>query len=369
MSHIKCLSLLSILALFFVATSGCSDEYPPEIDIEIRRHEGSEPGFFIKVGKKEYRGEGLMESFIGDLEEHIVLRPELKATFHIDDYMSNSENFDEHVWSTARKAAEVGLRNIKVHVPESVKSGEDGYRLPSEVEDVVLPKADCCDNLREPKHRHLIVTISRPGHYIQDRRDWGHVGQSLGKIRRHILKEANAAGRDPDGYSNLEVLIRADAEAEYEWVSQIREACRESEVKAYKTSLGCAQNELEIPLDGKFPHKLKDGLIDLYLRKNPPLTRREVIAWMGTREDRVVSITLSTVSLCGKQFRIQVDNQKLSEEGSLNEVYQIIKGRRQERPDVEVVIFPDEVSLVGHVVSVMNECLRAEVKNIRVIGF
>lgn len=366
MNLIQCNVLLSVLVLISVATSGCSDEYPPEIDVEIRRHEGSEAGFFIKVGEKEFRGKEPTVEFVKDITKHLSIVPDLKATFHIDDYIRNAEFYGQHVIPVAREAMNVGLRNLTVHVPESEELGEDVYRLPSEVEDVVLPKADCCKNLKKPEHRHLIVTVTRPGHYVQDRRDWGRVDESLEKIRNHLLEEANAAGREPDGYSKLEVLIRADKEADFKYVQHVLKICEEKEIRIYKTRLNCSQNALELSLDGKFSCKLKDGEISIYRWKKTSNKPVGDIGEMIRRGAKEVTILLYIDKESEADFVVQVELREFRGKDVLAEFYKHVKEIQKNNPDKEFIIYiPDGVK-VAQVAKVLNECVRAGLKKVEV---
>lgn len=385
MNHIRYLFLFSILALLFLVMCGRPKPYPDEIYIRVILDEWKEVGYVIRAGNKEYRGHGLVEAFCEDMKKRIEKVPELKATINIDHYIKRADLYGTHVFGVFQACLRAGIKKIVFHAPfnEAVSKGE--YRLRGPQEDVVLPKADCGESFNHPENKRIVLSIQRPGYYVHNRKNWGIVDNVAEKIRLHLQEISNNANREPDGYSKVDLLIRADSQADFKYVSKVMEMCKEQDIKINRIELGCSLNELELPVEGNSPVHLKEGKVNLYCRKDKVITLSESKVLMNRKEEDLVSIiTLKSDAENEKDFSVQVDNwqpesgdRKL--ESTCNRVlnyrvrlpgirHMLPEKLQEEELELEVIICPDEKTKVGHVVSVINACYRAEVTKISLVG-
>jgi len=349
---------IAVILLFTISTlinTSCNS-HPNEIDIELRLDKGSKAGFFIRLDNKEYRGDKMMETFYQDLKEHMKKAPALKAVFHFEDYVVDgnieaSSLFIEHFSEVVGECFKANLRNHSFAYPKSVKRKSDEYWF-DELGDVVLPKVDCYEKLVKPKDKFIILSINLRGEYMRDRKNLGPVSKIVDKIRHDLQEETKNVKIGLDGYSLLTVFLRVDREAEFYNVSKLLNIC--GELKINKIEFNCLTNLLHIPSIERLYWRFQEGALSFF-----PLETHD-----PENVDSKLLIQLFPVKKKIEDFKIKINDKEFQGSTMLAEFSRFIEDYNKEQPGVAVIISPNKGIRFGHVVKVMNECYRANLKKI-----
>lgn len=221
-------------------------------------------------------------------------------------------------------------------------SGEFEYRK-HELEDVVLPKSSMCQGNKMPLEERCILTITRPGHFVENRRDLGDLNAALPRIREKLNSHK----------SDTIVLIRADYKAEFKHIHDVMQLCKENEIEwaCYCDLEAMAPEAFK---DLKWPYWLPEGKLDVPFPKveeNSELFERIDIHVYRDKKEKL-------------GFHLLVNNTTFKGDRMMDDFNETMKALHVRIPDIPVAIRAHDRVEHGHIIRVYSACLNAGWSNI-----
>jgi len=221
------------------------------------------------------------------------------------------------------------------------------YHARGMVEDLVLPKSDMCEGFKKPFEKRCTINITRPGHFVRNRRDLGHVNDAYDRIRSLLIEETSKHEREADGASRLILLIRGDSEVHFGPILEVMQLCREEETGIYRIELAC-----RCDLESRIPeaaerlnryYRLPEGKLDAYLPRTD-----------GGRDP--IHVTMIDDEELG--FRCTVDETLIEGSDPVRRFFETMEALQAKGGDRAVVIRVGGSIELAHVIAVLAECRR-----------
>lgn len=229
-------------------------------------------------------------------------------------------------------------------------------------EDMLLPYSDMCQGFKKPFEERAIVNIDRKGRFIKNRRCIGRVGDVIDTIHTQLRSRAAELEREPDGTSNLILLLRVDTLTEFKHVHKVLEICKEIDVGIHRIEFACycdlSRKAPEAVKKMTFPYWLPEGKLDAYLPKDGAHEPDE-----EGRPGRI-EIEVFRKRKAEAGYYIAVNDDRFEGAEMLQGFQSLVKELHARRSDLEALIVAHDEVQHGHIVEVFTECLRAGISEV-----
>ncbi len=218
------------------------------------------------------------------------------------------------------------------------------------VEDVVLPRSDMCRGFSAPFEERCIINITRPGHFVRNRRDLGPVTGALDRIRSLLIDETARAARDPDGASRLILLIRADMETRFGPVHEVMALCGDSRIGIHRIELACdcdlKRRHPEAEKKLLWGYRLPEGRLDAYLPR-------------GGSDVTTIDVEVAGDEGSAEGFGCKVNGQPIDGPGLTGRFFEAIDDLVAGDEEKTIVVRAQETIEYGRIIDLLAECRRA----------
>lgn len=229
------------------------------------------------------------------------------------------------------------------------------------LEDLVVPRLDDYDGY-DVSRKRCVVTITRPGHYVRNRRDLGDIDNTIDTIVEDMRTRILRHGVFDDDGPDMTLLIRADMKTEFRYVHRILQLCRLEKINLSKIEFACIgdlQSMAPEAVKKLYFYQLPEGMIEYRLpdKDNEKRASKE-------NEPSPLEIHIHFNRRLEGRYNIEIEGRTLEGPDSLNVLHVLLRKLLHKTPNRRIVICAHDRVEHGQFLKVYNVCRKLAIENI-----